>query len=96
MIVVEPEGGLGNRLRVIHSAVQLSKATGHSLLVRWVEKRGMMCLYRDLFMESDLFTVKDIRRNFFNRVTSFLFSGNLTQLPQNLKNQPQLLLNNAL
>jgi len=85
MIVVEPEGGLGNRLRVIHSAVQLSKATGHSLLVRWVEKRGMMCLYRDLFMEPDLFTVKDIRRKIFNRVTSYLLSGNLSDIVRKMR-----------
>lgn len=80
MIVVEPEGGLGNRLRVIHSAVQLSKVSGHSLLVRWVEKRGMMCLYKDLFEEPDLFSVDDISRNIVNRGVQVLLMGNVSDV----------------
>lgn len=31
-------------------------------------------------MEPDLFTVKNIRRNIFNRDISFLFSGNLSDI----------------
>ena len=85
MIVLEPEGGLGNRLRAIHSAVQLSKHTGHSLTIRWVEKRGMMCLYEDLFSKSDYFGVNDSRRNIFTRGASIILSGKVIDFINRIK-----------
>ena len=85
MIVLEPEGGLGNRLRAIHSAVQLSKHTRHSLTIRWIEKKGMMCLYEDLFAKSDHFDVKEIRRNIFNRGSSIILSGKVIDYINRIK-----------
>lgn len=80
MIVLEPEGGLGNRLRATHSAVRLSEVTGHPLVIRWVEKKGMMCLYKDLFAQSDHFTVKDKKRNFFSRGASIIVPGRVSDI----------------
>lgn len=77
MIFLEPEGGLGNRLRAIHSAVRLSEVTGHSLVIRWVKKKGMMCLYKDLFAHSDHFTVKDTKRNLVSRGASIILPARL-------------------
>jgi hypothetical protein len=85
MIVLEPEGGLGNRLRAIHSAVRLSKATGHNLIIQWVEKRGMMCQYKDLFSDSDKFQVKEIQRTLFRRGMNVLMAPTLSAFLKNIQ-----------
>lgn len=85
MIVIEPEGGLGNRLRVIHSAVKLSKAAGHSLLIRWIEKKGMMCHYHDLFEKTDLFSVDDVSRNIVNRGLQALMMGKINDVIRKMR-----------
>ena len=44
-----PSGGLGNRLRAIVSAVQLSEATGAALQIVWFKDWGMGAEWREIF-----------------------------------------------
>ena len=44
-----PSGGLGNRLRAIVSAVQLSEATGTALRIVWFKDWGMGAEWREIF-----------------------------------------------
>lgn len=44
-----PSGGLGNRLRAIVSAVQLSEATGATLQIVWFKDWGMGAEWREIF-----------------------------------------------
>lgn len=44
-----PSGGLGNRLRAIASAVQLSEATGTALQIIWFKDWGMGAKWHEIF-----------------------------------------------
>ena len=50
MIIVEPLGGLGNRLRVIESAVELSRMRSETIIVIWNLNSGLNSKYSELFL----------------------------------------------
>lgn len=49
MIIVEPMGGLANRMRVIASGLSLNKQTGRKLLLIWNLKSELNCSFDSLF-----------------------------------------------
>ncbi|MEJ1239009.1 hypothetical protein WBG78_12820 [Chryseolinea sp. T2] len=49
LIVIEPFGGLGNRMRVIVSAIALSKSLGKDLKVIWKTGEDLKCSFNRLF-----------------------------------------------
>jgi hypothetical protein len=49
MITVEPCGGLGNRMRVLDSAIAWSRAVGSELHVVWTVRKEMPCRFEELF-----------------------------------------------
>jgi hypothetical protein len=50
MIIIQPGGGLANRLRVIDSAISL---TNEPLNILWIKNRDLNCSFNDLFIQND-------------------------------------------
>jgi hypothetical protein len=49
MIIIEPAGGLCNRLRAIHSAIAMADSLDRPLEMVWLANDGMGASFRDLF-----------------------------------------------
>jgi hypothetical protein len=75
MITVEPQGGLGNRLRVIHSAVQLSRAVDNPLTIKWVESGGLHCPFHALFKNSSDIIVREVKNSIFRKAIRYLLKN---------------------
>ncbi len=54
-----PSGGLGNRLRAIVSAVQLSEATGTALQMVWFKDWGMGAKWCEIFKPLERYALRD-------------------------------------
>lgn len=59
MITVRPVGGLGNRMRVIDSAVALGKRLNRPVRVIWERNRDLNCRFDRLFRPSGDFAVME-------------------------------------
>ncbi|HEY9046534.1 MAG TPA: hypothetical protein VIN08_11590 [Ohtaekwangia sp.] len=59
MIEVIPMGGLGNRLRVIASAISLSQATHEPLIIHWRKNAELNCSYDELFNWNGAYHVQE-------------------------------------
>lgn len=57
--MVEPFAGLGNRMRVIASAVVLASAVARPLAIYWIRRGDLNASFDDLFERSSAFTVVD-------------------------------------
>ncbi|HVM87581.1 MAG TPA: hypothetical protein VMT76_05300 [Puia sp.] len=73
-IIVEPLAGLANKLRVIESAVSLSKDMNGSTQVNWITDWQMRAAYHELFEPSEYFTVTRSGKYKFCR-SSFSLKG---------------------
>lgn len=60
-LTLRPEGGLGNRLRAIASAVHLASETGVRLNVIWFRDWACRAAYSQLFEPSSLLALRDAR-----------------------------------
>jgi len=65
MIIVEPMGGLGNRMRVIASGIWLRAQLQTKLIIVWNENYELNCPFDCLFEQSDLFTIR--KKNIWHR-----------------------------
>lgn len=61
MLIIQPIGGLCNRIRAINSAKMLAKERGDSLTVIWNINHELGCPFEDLFISSKDFKVINIR-----------------------------------
>ena len=59
MITIQPIGGLGNRLRVLHSALSLHSGNDKPFRFIWPRDGHMNCSYHDLFKNHQGFILKD-------------------------------------
>jgi len=50
MIVIQPRGGLGNRMRAVDSAIALAEKLGKKLNVIWLLNSECNCKFQDLFI----------------------------------------------
>ena len=55
MIFLRPQGALANRIRVISSAIWLSKITNHKLNVIWEINSDLNCDFNTLFCDKEEF-----------------------------------------
>lgn len=53
MLMIEPLGGLCNRMRALDSALALATNLGHDLAVRWYRDPSLNCRFNDLFVLPD-------------------------------------------
>ena len=70
IIVLQPYAGLGNRLRALDSAVELSSLLSRKLQVIWDKTPDLYCSYNQLFEPSDKYEVID------NKPIKFIWSCN--------------------
>ncbi len=61
MIIIQPSGGLCNRMRVINSGWQLAQERKERLLVLWNCNSELNCPFEDLFQPVKEFQITDIR-----------------------------------
>ena len=61
MLIIQPSGGLCNRMRVINSARVLAKKRGEKLIVLWYACAELNCAFEDLFLPVKDFTILNIR-----------------------------------
>ncbi len=61
MLIIQPIGGLCNRMRAINSALILAKKQGKQLKVIWNVNAELGCPFEELFEPTDAFTVMNIR-----------------------------------
>jgi len=66
MIIIEPFGGLANRMRVIASAIDLSNKTNQKIKLIWIANSDLNCEFSDLFKP-----IKDIEIT--NRISKYKF-----------------------
>jgi hypothetical protein len=64
MLIIEPLGGLANRMRVIASGIWLKKKLGTGLVVIWNENYELNCPYNLLFEENPAFTIRQKGRKY--------------------------------
>ncbi len=67
MIIIEPFGGLANRMRVIASAMDLSNKTKQKIKLIWVANYDLNCEFLDLFKP-----IKDIEIT--NKISKYKFA----------------------
>ncbi|MCM1160330.1 MAG: hypothetical protein NC412_03810 [Roseburia sp.] len=60
MIIIQPIGGLCNRMRAINSAYMLAKERDDSLTVIWFNNPELNCPFHELFLPNANFKVVDI------------------------------------
>lgn len=61
MLIIQPSGGLCNRIRVINSARVLAGRRGEALIVLWYACPELNCSFEDLFLPVKDFTIHNIR-----------------------------------
>ena len=60
MIIIQPIGGLCNRMRAINSARVLAKKRGETLKVIWNVNPELGCPFEELFQKTDAFSLRNI------------------------------------
>ena len=61
MIIIQPSGGLCNRIRSINSAATLARKKGVPLKVLWLNAPELNCPFEELFLPTDEFELINIR-----------------------------------
>ncbi|MBE5881083.1 MAG: hypothetical protein E7289_02045 [Lachnospiraceae bacterium] len=61
MLIIQPIGGLCNRMRAINSALVLARKQNQKLKVIWNINAELGCPFEELFEKTDAFTVMNIR-----------------------------------
>lgn len=64
MIIIQPSGGLCNRIRVINSAHQLAKKRGEKLIVLWKNCAELNCPFETLYEPVTEIKIINFRSNF--------------------------------
>ena len=81
-----PAGGLGNRIRVILSALQWQKDTGNKVRILWIQDEGLACSFDKLFMpikelkeKRSLFWHKIYRKIYLHSPLRFIYAYNYNE-----------------
>ncbi len=73
-LTVCPQGGLGNRIRVMNSAYEFARINGLRLNILWIQDWGLKCSYDELFMRTELHDVREVSKlaSYFFKTVNFL------------------------
>ncbi len=74
MLIIQPIGGLCNRMRAINSALVLAKKQGKKLKVIWNVNAELGCPFEELFESTDAFSVMNIYSKWNLRKLFFQFT----------------------
>lgn len=61
MLIIQPIGGLCNRMRAINSSWMLAKERGDKLLIIWNINKELGCPFEEIFEPNDQFRILNIR-----------------------------------
>lgn len=80
MLIIQPVGGLCNRMRSINSARMLAQKRGEKLTVIWFVNAELGCPFERIFEPTDAFKVINIRskwdiRKMFLQISAMLFGS---------------------
>lgn len=76
MIIIQPSGGLCNRIRVINSAYELAKKRGDKLTVLWLNNAELNCPFESLFQPVTEIKIINIYSNFNLKKLFFQLTAN--------------------
>lgn len=76
MIIIQPSGGLCNRIRVINSAYKLAQERGDELTVLWLNNAELNCPFESLFQPVSEIKIINIYSNFNLQKLYLQFSAN--------------------
>lgn len=76
MIIIQPSGGLCNRIRVINSAYEIAKKRGDKLTVLWLNNAELNCPFESLFQPVTDIKIINIYSNFNIKKLFLQFSAN--------------------
>lgn len=74
MLIIQPIGGLCNRMRAINSAIVLAKKRGEKLKVIWNVNPELGCPFEELFEKTDAFSVLNIHSKWNPRKLFYQFT----------------------
>lgn len=90
MIIIQPSGGLCNRIRVINSAYELAKKRGDKLTVLWLNNAELNCPFESLFQPVTEIKIINIYSNLNLKKLFLQFSAsqrfNNTSIENNKRN----------
>ena len=72
-IIVQPMGGLCNRMRTIASAVKLAKKLNCKMKVLWVKDKALNAPFKSLFEPIPYPVIETSDGSFFHRLFSFVY-----------------------
>ena len=75
MIIIQPSGGLCNRMRVISSAYILAQKKNCKLLVLWKMCDELNCPFEELFLPPKEFTIINFKSNFNMKKLFYQFTA---------------------
>lgn len=81
MLIIQPSGGLCNRMRVINSAYQLAKLRNEPLVVLWYNCKELNCPFEDLFQPVseikiiNIHSLWDIRKIYYQLIAKQRFQN---------------------
>ena len=73
MITLKPVGGLGNRMKVLSSAISLQKDRGDQLSIIWDQSHVLNCPFDSLFVIPNDVSVKNIKYGKIRRVRRMIY-----------------------
>ncbi|MFA9376708.1 MAG: hypothetical protein ACERKZ_08135 [Lachnotalea sp.] len=76
MIIIQPSGGLCNRIRVINSAYKLAQKRGDKLTVLWLNNAELNCPFESLFQPVTDIKIINIYSNFSLKKLFLQFTAN--------------------
>lgn len=68
LITIKPFGGLGNRMRVLHSILSLKNDTKLQVKILWEHSRSFNCSMSDVFIVPEDIAVQELTMSLANRV----------------------------
>lgn len=90
MIIIQPSGGLCNRIRVINSAYELAKKRKDKLTVLWLNNNELNCPFESLFMPVKELNILNIYSNLNIKKLLYQFGAsqrfNNTDIENNKRN----------
>lgn len=67
MITVKPNGGLGNRIRVLYSVLGINRNLGHQVKIIWDCSSALNCPFEELFLCPEDCLVRNFKQGLFRK-----------------------------
>ena len=71
MITVKPYGGLGNRIRVLHSVFDINFDLNDQIRIIWDHEAGLNCAFEELFEVPENCTIRNIPQGMYRKIKKY-------------------------